>query len=85
MKMKENSYIYEDDSQKMNWFKRNWKKAKGFTLRNAIIRYIDGRKWVCCPLCGKKAFTIESNTVIHNLNYQCKDSRCKLIFVVNTH
>lgn len=52
-------------------------------MREAIIKYIDGKRWVCCPQCGRKAFPVENNTEIRNFTYQCKESRCKLLYKVN--
>lgn len=44
-------------------------------------RIIDG--WVCCPVCGKRQFPA-GRALIHNLEWQCKFSRCKEHFVVET-
>ena len=52
-------------------------------MLEAIVKQYDGRKWVCCPRCGRKAFPIEDRTEIKNLIYQCKESRCKLLYKVN--
>jgi len=52
-------------------------------MQEAIIKYIDGRKWVLCPRCGRKAFPVCEEAEIKNLTYQCKDSKCKLLYRVN--
>ena len=52
-------------------------------MQEAKIKYIDGRKWVCCPQCGRKAFPIMDETRIKDLVFQCKESRCKLNYKVN--
>lgn len=42
--------------------------------------------WIICPICGKKQFPVENNTVIRNLLFQCKTSKKenKHYFIVNT-
>lgn len=52
-------------------------------MREAVTKVISGKKWICCPQCGRKTFPVEENTVIENLVLQCKESRCKLLFKVN--
>ena len=52
-------------------------------MREAEIRVIDGKKWVCCPQCGKKAFPIEDQTEIKNFTYLCKEKRCRLTYQIN--
>lgn len=37
--------------------------------------------WYCCPKCGRKLFPMNSRTVIHNLEYQCK--HCKEKFNID--
>ena len=51
-------------------------------MREAIVKHIDGKKWVCCPRCGRKAFPVGEETEIRNFTYQCKDSRCKLLYKI---
>lgn len=46
-----------------------------------MIRTIEGRKWYCCPHCGKKLFLVADDTVVRRLRYQCKI--CKHTFEVN--
>lgn len=41
-----------------------------------------GRKWVYCPWCHKKHFPVNDGTVIQGLEYQCRNSKCKKIFMV---
>lgn len=43
----------------------------------------DNKAYVSCGHCGKKQFPIEKNTVIRNLPWRCKSSKCKRIFTVN--
>ena len=52
-------------------------------MLQAEIKRIDGRLWVICPRCKRKAFPITEDTEIKNLTYQCKNSLCKLLFRVN--
>lgn len=42
--------------------------------------------WVVCPICGKKQFPINKDTIIKNLIFQCKisTSNSKHYFSVNT-
>lgn len=39
--------------------------------------------WVCCPHCGSKNFPIREDTVIRNLPWKCKSTKCKKEFEVN--
>lgn len=43
----------------------------------------NGLKWVYCPWCHKKHFPVNSGAKIYSLEYQCRNSKCKKIFVVN--
>lgn len=38
---------------------------------------------VCCPHCGAKNFVIRKSTVIRNLPWRCKSSKCRKEFEVN--
>lgn len=49
----------------------------------ALLRIINGKTWVCCPFCQKKALLIRPNTKIQNLPLKCKGSNCKKEFEVN--
>ena len=40
--------------------------------------------WVTCPHCGKRQFPINSDTVIINLQWKCKASVCKQMFMIDT-
>ncbi|MFR3727657.1 hypothetical protein [Lacrimispora sp.] len=43
----------------------------------------NGIKWVYCPWCHKKHFPINKRAKIQGLRYQCRNSNCKRIFIVN--
>ena len=49
----------------------------------ALIRNINGTKYVCCPFCQKKALLISPETKIQHLKLKCKGSNCKKEFEVN--
>lgn len=42
-----------------------------------------GTKWVYCPWCHKKHFPVNDGATINGLRYQCRNSNCKKIFIVN--
>ena len=42
-----------------------------------------GKKWVYCPWCHKKHFPVNDGAKIHGLQYQCRNSKCKKMFIVN--
>lgn len=48
-----------------------------------ILKDKDGKPWVACPYCKKRAFPITEKTKIKNLMYKCKDNKCKQLFLVN--
>lgn len=41
-----------------------------------------GTKWVYCPWCHKKHFPINNGAVVQGLEYQCRNSNCKKLFIV---
>lgn len=44
------------------------------------VAYIGVRgkdKWICCPHCDKPQFKIQDNTIIRNLEFKCKSTKCK--------
>lgn len=52
-------------------------KKKAYISRDNI-----GRKWVCCPYCHKRVILVTKGTDIRYMEYKCKISFCKGIFVV---
>ena len=42
-----------------------------------------GKNWVYCPWCHKKHFPVNDGAKIHGLQYQCRNSKCKKMFIVN--
>ena len=55
----------------------------GFDGQAEIVTNPHGQKWVYCPWCHKKHFPVNKGAKIQNFQYQCKNSNCKQIFVVN--
>lgn len=43
----------------------------------------DGARWVRCPVCGKRQFSLTPITKIEHLWYKCKNSKCKTDMMVN--
>lgn len=39
--------------------------------------------WVICPYCQKKQFKVNSDTRIEKMPYKCKNSKCRMEFIVN--
>lgn len=39
--------------------------------------------WIKCCYCGKKQFPIDNRTIIRNLHYACKNSKCKREILIN--
>ncbi len=56
----------------------------GFDGQADIRIDVDGKKWVYCPWCDKKHFPLNQQAVIKDFHYQCRNSKCKRIFIVNT-
>ena len=56
----------------------------GFEGQADIKTFPDGTTWIVCPWCMKKQFKIGSDTKIEKLRYNCKNSKCKREFLVNT-
>lgn len=40
--------------------------------------------WTHCPYCGKKIFPINNETTIRNLEWICKNSKCKKTVIIET-
>ena len=53
------------------------------TYEAIIEPFEDGRLWVRCAYCGKKAFPVNDDTCIKNLRFKCRDRRCRRYFIVN--
>ena len=43
----------------------------------------DDKDYIHCPCCGKRQFSIQKDTRIENLLYQCKNSKCKREFKID--
>lgn len=56
----------------------------GFDGQAEIRIDSNGINWVYCPWCNKKHFPINEGARIQGLHYQCRNSNCKKIFIVNT-
>ncbi|WP_312432791.1 hypothetical protein [Lacrimispora sp.] len=56
----------------------------GFDGQADIRTNAQGQKWVYCPWCDKKHFPLNQEAVIKDFHYQCRNSKCKRIFIVNT-
>lgn len=56
----------------------------GFDGQADIRTNAQGQKWVYCPWCDKKHFPLNQEAVIKGFHYQCRNSKCKRIFIVNT-
>lgn len=56
----------------------------GFNGQADIRTNAQGQKWVYCPWCDKKHFPLNQEAVIKDFHYQCRNSKCKRIFIVNT-
>lgn len=56
----------------------------GFDGQADIRTNAQGQKWVYCPWCDKKHFPLNQEAVIKDFYYQCRNSKCKRIFIVNT-
>ncbi|GEM_PF-874329 len=56
----------------------------GFDGQADIITNAQGQKWVYCPYCHKKHFPINEGASIHNWYFQCRNSNCKEIFIINS-
>ncbi len=39
--------------------------------------------WLHCPYCGKKIFPVRSDTEIRNLEWVCRNSKCKREININ--
>lgn len=39
--------------------------------------------WLHCPYCGKKIFPVKEDTIIWNLEWICKNSKCKKIVSID--
>ena len=39
--------------------------------------------WLHCPYCGKKIFPVKSDTEIRNLEWVCKNKKCKKTIIIN--
>lgn len=55
----------------------------GFDGQADIKTDSKGQKWVYCPYCHKKHFPLNDGAKVNGLRYQCRNSNCKKIFVVN--
>lgn len=56
----------------------------GFDGQADIRTNAQGQKWVYCPWCDKKHFPLNEEAIIKDFRYQCRNSKCKKIFIVNT-
>jgi hypothetical protein len=56
----------------------------GFDGQADIRTNAQGQKWAYCPWCNKKHFPLNQKAKIKDFNYQCRNSKCKRIFIVNT-
>lgn len=45
--------------------------------------WYNGTKWVKCPICGKRQFSITPITKIEHLWYRCRNSKCKADMMIN--
>ena len=53
-------------------------------MKEAYIKLdVNGKPWIACPYCNKRAFPLGEDTKIKNLQIRCKANTCKKIFVVN--
>jgi len=55
----------------------------GFDGVADIKIFPDGSRWAVCPYCQKKALKILPETKIHMMPYKCRNSKCKMEFIVN--
>lgn len=37
-----------------------------------IIKDINGQKWYCCPVCGKKLFHVNDGAVCRGVSVKCR-------------
>lgn len=56
----------------------------GFDGQADIITNAQGEKWVYCPFCHKKHFPINEGASIRDWHFQCRNSNCKEIFIINS-
>lgn len=75
--------IIEMEGSKMDFSKAMNPPEDGFDGQADIKVDGTGKKWVYCPWCHKKHFPVNSGAKIYSLEYQCRNSKCKKIFVVN--
>lgn len=75
--------IIEMEGTKMDFSKVMNPPEDGFDGQADIKVDRNGLKWVYCPWCHKKHFPVNNGAKIYSLEYQCRNSKCKKIFVVN--
>lgn len=41
-----------------------------------MVKEINGRRWFCCPRCGKKLNPLQAGAVCRGVLAQCRERRC---------